>query len=90
MTSSGNNQDDTSKPLSFTTGPHGKPTHWKQVIVYLSQSIDLEQGQRIEGTFHLRKQKDNLRELAIEIHFKVVDAQGKELSPMRYEVFKVT
>lgn len=75
---------------SFTTGPHGKPTHWKQVVFYLSQPIELDAEQRIEGTFHLRKQKENLRELAVEIHFRVVDQAGKEVKPMRYEVFKVT
>lgn len=30
--------------VSFTTGPRGKPTHWKQVVFMLKQPVSLEQG----------------------------------------------
>ncbi|KAJ9092510.1 hypothetical protein QFC19_008723 [Naganishia cerealis] len=33
--------------VSFTTGPRGKPTHWKQVVFMLKQPISLEQGELI-------------------------------------------
>jgi protein arginine N-methyltransferase 3 len=31
--------------VSFTTGPRGKPTHWKQVVFMLKQPVFLEQGE---------------------------------------------
>lgn len=35
-----------SRPISsFTTGPHGKPTHWKQVVFMLKEPVHLERGE---------------------------------------------
>lgn len=58
--------------VSFTTGPRGQPTHWKQVAFLLRKPIELAAGQSIQGRFFCRKASDNSRELEVEIHFAVV------------------
>lgn len=74
--------------VSFTTGPRGQFTHWKQVAFLLREPLQLAPNQRIEGRFYCRKSPDNSRELDVEIHFAVAD--GPE-SPANFTVqaFKV-
>ncbi|KAL1406590.1 hypothetical protein Q8F55_008296 [Vanrija albida] len=74
--------------VSFTTGPRGQYTHWKQVAFLLREPLQLAPNQRIEGRFYCRKSPDNSRELDVEIHFAVAD--GPE-SPANFTVqaFKV-
>jgi protein arginine N-methyltransferase 3 len=31
-------------PVSFSTGPHAKPTHWKQTVFLLEEPIIVQQG----------------------------------------------
>ncbi|KAJ9124202.1 hypothetical protein QFC22_000999 [Naganishia vaughanmartiniae] len=75
--------------VSFTTGPRGKPTHWKQVVFMLKQPVSLEQGQRIKGTFNCIKGHDNQREVDVEIHWKVVNDKEEDITQMNYDVFRV-
>ncbi|KAJ9106082.1 hypothetical protein QFC21_001221 [Naganishia friedmannii] len=75
--------------VSFTTGPRGKPTHWKQVVFMLKQPVSLEQGQRIKGTFNCVKGHDNQREVDVEIHWKVINDKEQDITPMSYDVFRV-
>jgi hypothetical protein len=35
---------ETSREESFTTGPHGTPTHWKQAVFLLKTPIELSRG----------------------------------------------
>ena len=30
--------------VSFTTGPHGEPTHWKQTVFYLKTPVPVKKG----------------------------------------------
>ncbi len=59
--------------VSFTTGPRGKPTHWKQVSFLLRKPFTLAPGQRVSGRFFCRKSADNSRELDVEIHYALGD-----------------
>ncbi|WVW86981.1 hypothetical protein I302_109037 [Kwoniella bestiolae CBS 10118] len=69
--------------VSFTTGPRGKYTHWKQVVFLLRKHITLRSNEKIEGRFYCRKSENNSRELDVEIHYRVVGEKEKEGS---YEV----
>ncbi|OWZ43844.1 protein arginine N-methyltransferase 3 [Cryptococcus neoformans c45] len=60
--------------VSFTTGPRGKYTHWKQVVFLLRNPIELAPGEEIVGQFRCKKSDTNSRELDVEIHW----AKGKK------------
>lgn len=32
------------KPLSFSTGPASRPTHWKQTVFYLEDTLTVRRG----------------------------------------------
>lgn len=67
------------KNISFTTGPRGQATHWKQVAFLLRTPIEVQKGDVIQGTFNCRKSKENSRELDVEIHYHIVSqGQGQE------------
>lgn len=60
--------------VSFTTGPRGKYTHWKQVVFLVRNPIELAPGEEIVGQFRCKKSDTNSRELDVEIHW----AKGKK------------
>ncbi|KAK8849623.1 hypothetical protein IAR55_004958 [Kwoniella newhampshirensis] len=66
--------------VSFTTGPRGKYTHWKQVVFLLREAITLGQGEEIVGRFYCKKSPTNSRELDVEIHY-AVETSGEEKVP---------
>ncbi|KAI9638963.1 S-adenosyl-L-methionine-dependent methyltransferase [Dioszegia hungarica] len=68
--------------ISFTTGPRGKETHWRQVAFLLKTPIELTKGDELRGRFYCRKSSNNSRELDVEIHYEV----GGET---RVQLFKV-
>lgn len=74
--------------VSFTTGPRGQPTHWKQVSFLLRKPFTLGAGQSVVGRFFCRKAADNSRELEVEIHYAVVDA-GKAPEGYTVQTYKV-
>ncbi|EIW71571.1 hypothetical protein TREMEDRAFT_42931 [Tremella mesenterica DSM 1558] len=76
--------------VSFTTGPKGRETHWKQVVFLLRNSILLQPSQSIIGQFHCRKSPTNSRELDVEIHFSVsVNGKVSEGSMVTVQSYKV-
>lgn len=54
--------------ISFSTGPHAPPTHWKQVVFYVKNSIPVEKGDKIRGQFHCNRGNNDARA----IHIKIV------------------
>lgn len=74
--------------VSFTTGPRGQPTHWKQVAFLLRKPIELGVGERIEGRFMCRKGSDNSRELEVEIHYAVVK-KGEKATEFTVQPYRV-
>ncbi|WVQ75080.1 hypothetical protein IAR50_004689 [Cryptococcus sp. DSM 104548] len=65
--------------VSFTTGPRGKYTHWKQVAFLLREPIELAKGEEITGQFRCKKSSTNSRELDVEIYWKKgVEGQAGE------------
>jgi len=56
------------KRTGFSTGPSSQYTHWKQTVFYLKDSITAKQGEMIEGTFHMKPNKRNERDLDIKLN----------------------
>ncbi|BGO91072.1 hypothetical protein NBRC10512_005835 [Rhodotorula toruloides] len=59
------------KPVSFSTGPHAKYTHWKQTVFYLTDMVTLQTNDSIEGIITVSPNARNPRDLDIVIDYKV-------------------
>lgn len=81
-------------PVSFTTGPFGKPTHWKQSVFLLKEPIVAKQGDAIAGDIIVTQSETNSRELDVELHYLVESAsapaqEGKHVQTRIVNLFKV-
>lgn len=59
---------DLPQSVSFTTGPHKIPTHWKQTVFYFRNCIEVKKGDVIEGTITCNRQKTDVRALTVQIN----------------------
>jgi len=69
------------KKIGFSTAPDAPYTHWKQTVFYLNDYITCKKGDEVLGTFKLKPNERNIRDLDIEID---VDFQG-ELGDLKEE-----
>ncbi|CAG8434942.1 15393_t:CDS:10 [Funneliformis mosseae] len=76
--SSQNIDDKIEGVLSFTTGPQGEVTHWRQTIFFLEHSIKVEKGTIINGTIDCKKSIENPRDLDFEIRYQVVNQKEED------------
>jgi type I protein arginine methyltransferase len=62
-------------PVTLSTSPYTKATHWKHVMFYLEKDLDCKVGDLITGSIASRKSADNFRALDIKIsyHFETID-----------------
>jgi len=51
--------------VSFSTGPRARYTHWKQTVFYLEDVLTVNRGEKIEGNFSMKPNKNNPREMDI-------------------------
>ncbi|XP_072937106.1 protein arginine N-methyltransferase 3 [Epargyreus clarus] len=54
--------------VSFTTGPHTTPTHWKQTVFYFRDCVQVKKGDVIEGTIICNRLKTDVRGLSVQIN----------------------
>ena len=59
------------KPITLSTSPFQKATHWKQTVLYLEHDIQVQKGDIISGSIANRKSKTNFRELDIKVSYHV-------------------
>jgi protein arginine N-methyltransferase 1 len=55
------------RPVTLSTSPYSKATHWKQTIFYTSADMRCERGDVLHGSIANRKSLTNFRELDIKI-----------------------
>lgn len=63
---------DLSNPVSFSTGPLCKPTHWKQTVFLIKKPIPLKQGEVLNGKLVCERSSVQLRSLKILLTIKGV------------------
>ena len=54
-------------PISFSTGYHSEPTHWKQTLFLFENKVGVLAGEILKGTIDCRKNLDFKRALSIRI-----------------------
>jgi type I protein arginine methyltransferase len=59
------------KPVTLSTSPRSKVTHWKHTIFYLNTSQPVDVGQILTGSIALRQNLTNRRELDFKISFNI-------------------
>jgi len=52
-------------PVMFSTGPHSKPTHWKQTVFYLTEKVAVVKGQSVQGKIVCRRMVSDVRSLKV-------------------------
>lgn len=67
------------KPISFSTGPHAKYTHWKQTVFYLRDVLTVEEEEVVSGYLENKPNDKNKRDLDISIDYKL-----ETTDPTRY------
>ena len=77
------------KISSFSTGPMGTPTHWKQTIFMLREPFMVSEGSVVVGRFSCRKNETNSRELMVEIHYSVKEEDKSQPGDTIVQIFKV-
>lgn len=58
------------KPISFSTGPQYKYTHWKQTIFYFRKVLMVSKGENIKGEISVSPNIANSRNLDIELKYE--------------------
>lgn len=74
------------RPVSFVTGPHVKPTHWKQTVLYLDRSLPMERGEPLEGMLACRPNKKNPRDLDIAVEYNFRGRLTSATNLLRYRL----
>ena len=74
------------RPVTFSTGPHAKYTHWKQTVFYLEDVLCCDEGEVIEGELRCRPNAGNHRDLDIELSYSF---SGKNMSAKRTQPFRL-
>ncbi|KAF2885240.1 hypothetical protein ILUMI_20932 [Ignelater luminosus] len=53
--------------VSFSTGPHTTKTHWQQTVFYLKNTLEVNEGDILEGNLRCKRIKKNIRGLQVTI-----------------------
>ena len=71
------------KPVILSTSPRHNKTHWKQVVFYLDNPVDVNAGDVMEGSFALRKNPEQQRELDIKVSYNVGETHSVQFYRLR-------
>lgn len=57
------------KPITLSTSPMTKYTHWKQTIFYMTKALTVAAGEELKGTIQVKPNTSNHRNLDITIQY---------------------
>jgi len=58
---------DLPSPVMFSTGPHTKPTHWKQTVFFLPEKLSVQENQVVSCKIVCKRMKSDARALKISL-----------------------
>lgn len=62
---------DLEHPVTLSTSPFKRATHWKQTVFYLEHDLEVKKGDVISGSICMRKSLANFREQDIKISYHI-------------------
>jgi len=68
--------NDCHKPIGFSTSPRCRPTHWKQTVFYLEDTLTAHKGEVVSGSLSCTPNPKNPRDLDISIHYEFKGQDG--------------
>ncbi|KAG2450091.1 hypothetical protein HYH02_000195 [Chlamydomonas schloesseri] len=74
------------KPLSFTTSPRARATHWKQTVFYLEDTLMASKDETITGTLECKPNAKNPRDLDISITYDFDGERGQVKNTQQYRM----
>jgi type I protein arginine methyltransferase len=63
--------NDCHRAVGFSTGPRSRPTHWKQTVFYLKETLCIHAGEVVVGELKCEPNAKNPRDLDIQIKYKL-------------------
>ncbi|KIO19547.1 hypothetical protein M407DRAFT_30782 [Tulasnella calospora MUT 4182] len=73
-------------PLSFSTGPHARYTHWKQTVFYTRDTIAVSENEEIEGSIKVSPNARNNRDLDIVIKYQHNGSSGSTSETLEFQM----
>ncbi|UKJ90119.1 arginine N-methyltransferase [Theileria orientalis] len=74
------------KPLTLTTSPKAKYTHWKQTVLYIDEVLNMDVNDRINGMISVKKNKFNSRDVDIKISYQLNGIDPNQLKSYYYRI----
>ena len=65
------------KPITFSTSPRHRQTHWKQTVLYLAEPIAIVKGEELHGKISCAPNAGNPRDLDIELVYSINGQRAK-------------
>jgi protein arginine N-methyltransferase 1 len=73
-------------PVSFSTGPFSKYTHWKQTVFYLEDILTVDKNEVITGYLKSTRNRDHPRDLDVEILYNFEGGLSKLNKVQQYQI----
>lgn len=77
---------DLENPVTLSTSPYRKYTHWKNVVFYTDYNMRVSKGDVLHGSIAVRKSKTNFRELDVKISYHLDGDQDRRNFTQMYKI----
>ena len=72
--------------VGFSTSPYAPYTHWKQTFFFLEDFITAKKDELIKGVFRMKPNKQNVRDMDVEIDINFKGRVGDYHEKSKYIV----
>lgn len=67
-------------------GPRARPTHWKQTVMYLEDTIAICEGEALTGTMSVAQNKKNPRDLDVTVTYNFNGKRSRASRTQHYRM----